>query len=49
MNNSLRKKTQEINVFISDKDTAKLYIYFLAPNLNISERISRSISEIFQV
>ena len=41
-----------MSVFISDKDTATLYIQFfetkIAPNLNISARTSWSISEILK-
>ena len=40
-----------MSVFISDKDTAKLYVHFLdkiTPNLNISARMSWSISEILK-
>ena len=31
LNNLQGKKTKEINIFISDKDTAKLYVQFFRP------------------
>ena len=34
-----------MSVFISDKDTAKLYVQFFRLNLNISARVSWSTSE----
>ena len=41
-----------MSVFISDKDTAKLYVQFfftkIIPNLNISARMSWSTSEILR-
>ena len=41
-----------MSVFISDKATAKLYIQFfrtkITPNLNISARMSSSLSEILK-
>ena len=41
-----------MSVFISDKATAKLYIQFfhtkITPNLNISPRMSSSLSEILK-
>ena len=41
-----------MSVFISDKDTAKLYVQFfftkIIPNLNISARTSWSTSEILR-